>query len=138
MVDAQGARPLSNINVLEHEEGEQAILNTAEKVKVKVAVDSGAVDNVIHPKELPADARPQPNTIGKHFAGPKGEQVEKFGSCDTRLETEHGAVGCHWQLADVTRPPHSVSKAPFARVTIRWRMFSPTLPPGRTSWVSLI
>ncbi len=110
LVDAQGGRPLSNINVLEHEEGEQAILNTAEKVKVKVAVDSGAVDNVIHPKELPADASPQPNTTGKHFVGPKGEQIEKFGSCDTRLETEHGAVGCHWQLADVTRPLHSVSK----------------------------
>jgi len=40
----------------------------------------------------------------------KGDTIEKYGTCDTICETDHGMVGCHWQLADVTRPLHSVSQ----------------------------
>ncbi len=104
---AVGSKPGINC-VLEEEE--PLIANTMEKVKIQVAVDSGAVDNVIHPNCLPGDAEPTPNTTGRHFVGAQGGRIEKYGSVDTKLETEHGAIGCHWQLADVTRPLHSVAK----------------------------
>ncbi len=97
------------VGVVEYSE-ESLILSTAEKVRVKVAMDSGAVANVIHPKQLPSDATPEPNTNGKHFNGAGGDFIERFGTCMTELEGEHGSVGCDWDLADVSRALHSVSK----------------------------
>ena len=70
-------------------------------------MDSGAVDNVLHPRDLPSDAEPEPNTTGRHFVGARGD---RFGTCETKLETKLGAGGCKWQLADATRPLHSVSR----------------------------
>ena len=97
------------IGVTEFSE-ENLILSIAEKVRVKVAMDSGAVANVIHPKQLPSDAVPEPNTSGKHFNGAGGDFIERYGTCLTELEGEHGAIGCDWDLADVSRALHSVSK----------------------------
>ena len=98
-----------HVNMLIDDE-EELIAATNEKVRISVAMDSGSVDNVIHPKELPCDAEPVANTSGKHFVGANNSKIEKYGSCATKLESQHGAVGCDWQLADVTRPLHSVSK----------------------------
>ena len=92
------------------DDDEDMIASAVAKVLIRPAMDSGAVDNVIHPKELPDDAEPQPNVTGKHFRGANNTVIEKFGSCDTILESSHGLVGCGWQLADVSRPLHSVSK----------------------------
>ena len=89
---------------------EEMIAAATEQVSIKVAIDSGAVDNILNPVVLPCDAQPVPNTSGRHFVGAKGERIDKCGSCDTRLEGRHGSVGCKWQLADVTRSLHSVSK----------------------------
>ncbi len=97
------------INVI-YDEEDDLIATAVEKVKVRPAMDSGAVANVLNPKDLPSDAEPVPNTSGKHFVGAKGDTIEKYGTCDTICETDHGMVGCHWQLADVTRPLHSVSQ----------------------------
>ena len=36
--------------------------------------------------------------------------IEKFGECTTNIEGEHGRVQCRWNVADVTRPLHSVSQ----------------------------
>ncbi len=94
----------------EQEEEEPLIASAVEKVKVQVAMDSAAVDNVVHPRDLPGDAEPTPNRTGRHFVGAQGGHIEKYGSVDTKLETDLGAIGCHWQLADVTRPLHSVAK----------------------------
>jgi hypothetical protein len=95
------------INVLTEEPDQ--ILAATEKVVIRPAVDSGAVKNVIHPKELPLDAEPQPNTSGSHFVGANHARIERYGSCKTRLDGPHGSVGCDWELADVSRPLHSVS-----------------------------
>ncbi len=92
------------------EEEEELIAAATEEVTIEVAVDSGAVDNVINPDELPCDAQPTGNPTGRHFVGAKGERIEKFGTCDTMLTSQHGRVGCKWQVADVTRPLHSLSK----------------------------
>ena len=107
--DAELARSIKELNVIEDEPDEAELLATTEKVIVKVAADSGAVANVIHPKELPTNAKPRPNTTGRNFVGANSTTIERYGSCDTKLETKHGVVGCGWQLADVSRALHSIS-----------------------------
>jgi hypothetical protein len=77
-------------------------------VKVRVALDSAACDNVIDPKELPNDAEWEPNETGKHFVGANESPIERFGSCKTIMSSKHGRVGCNWQMAAVSRALHSV------------------------------
>ena len=98
-----------SINAL-YDPEEPLLAAAVEKVTVRPVMDSGSVDNVIHPRELPCDADPTPNSTGSHFVGANNSKIEKFGTCDTRLESDRGQVGCQWQLADVTRPLHSVSR----------------------------
>ncbi len=100
----------SDVNVIYDEEEDPTIAAVAERVAIRPAMDSGSVANVLHPSDLPAGAVPSPNTTGRHFAGARGGRIERFGSCETLLEGEHGAVSCNWQLADVTRPLHSVGQ----------------------------
>ncbi len=100
---------ITAINVITEEDNEGFIGSAVEKVRVRPAMDSGAVGNVLHPKDLPAGSSPVPNTTGKHFCGPKGETIEKYGTCKTICESALGKVGCDWNLADVTRPLNSVS-----------------------------
>ena len=99
----------NSINVL-YDPEEEMIGATTEIVTVRPALDSGSVDNVIHPKELPSDANTTPNNTDSHFVGANNSRIEKFGTCDTSLESKCGKVGCHWKLADVSRPLHSVSR----------------------------
>ena len=91
------------------DEMEELIGAATEVVEVEVAIDSGCVGNAIHPKQLPLDAKPTPNTSGKHYTGAGGDTIEKYGNCDTLLDGEHGEVGCNWNLANVTRALHSVA-----------------------------
>ena len=86
------------------------IAAATEAVRVRVAMDSAAVDNVIHPDELPDDVAYTPNESGKHFVGANNAHIEKFGSCQTQLNANGRRVGCEWQLADVSRALHSVAK----------------------------
>jgi len=100
------------LNVLDYEDGgedDDMIATAIESVKIKPAIDSGAVANVVHPAELPDGVEVVPNDTGTHFTGAGGGRIKRFGSCVTKLSSEHGDVGCGWQLADVTRPLHSVS-----------------------------
>ena len=83
---------------------------TAPVKKCKVASDSGAVANVIHPDMLPDGITFVPNTTGFHFVNAQGGVIEKFGSCATLMKGKHGGVGCGWQAADVARALHSVSQ----------------------------
>ena len=99
----------TSINVL-YDPEEEMVGATTEIVTVRPALDSGSVDNVIHPKELPNDANTTPNNNDSHFVGANNSRIEKFGTCDTSLESKCGKVGCHWKLADVSRPLHSVSR----------------------------
>ena len=98
------------VNMILEEADEEMLANIREKVRIRPAMDSGAVANVLHPKDLPADAEPKPNTTGRHFVGANNSKIEKYGSCVTQLESELGAIGCNLQLADVSRPLHSVSE----------------------------
>ena len=93
------------------EDGEgEGINSLRQETRIRAAMDSGSCRNVTHPKTLPAGVKVTPNTSGKHFSGAGGEVIEKFGECITNIESSHGVVGCRWNVADVTRPLHSVSQ----------------------------
>ncbi len=99
------------ISMLDHAPLYHSELLTAApaEVKIRPAMDSGAVDNVICEGDLPAgvepDGRPE-----RHFVGASNEHIECQGACDSLLSGAHGQVACKWQVADVARPLHSVSK----------------------------
>jgi hypothetical protein len=90
--------------------GDELLVAAPDAVKVKIAADTGAVDNVVMPGALPGNVHVTPNTSGRHFVGASNEHIENFGSCDTVLTSEHGEVACEWKVADVSRALHSISK----------------------------
>ena len=101
---------VKSLHCIENEVEEESLIGaTTEKVRVRVALDSGAVANVINPGSLPSDAKPTPNADDTHFVGAGGGRIRKYGTYTSKLESEHGAVGCNWQVADVIRPLHSIS-----------------------------
>ncbi len=83
------------MNMLVDEEEEELLGNIRERVRIRPAIDSGAVANVLHPKDLPADAEPKPITSGRHFVGANSSKIEKYGSCVTQLESDLGVIGCN-------------------------------------------
>ena len=105
--DMPAAGPLTLIE--DEEELEDSINACAEEIKIQVAMDSGSVDNVTNPDTIPGQTAVKPNKTGKHFVGAGGERIKKHGECITMMTGKHGKVGCRWQVADVTRPLHSVS-----------------------------
>jgi hypothetical protein len=98
------------LNLIEDDEGDTSLNALRQETRIRAAMDSGSCRNVTHPKTLPSGVKVTPNTSGKHFSGAGGEVIEKFGECMTTLEGPHGQVGCRWNVADVTRPLHSVSQ----------------------------
>ncbi len=101
---------LEALKLLEHEdEDEELIGGVQDEVKVKVAMDSGAVAPVVNPDDLPASCQVIKDTSGKDFSGAGGERIRKYGTARTVMSGKHGRVECNWQVADVTRPLHSVS-----------------------------
>ena len=95
--------------LLEEDQGE-IVAATTEIVPVQVAMDSGAVDNVVNPDDLPSSVTPSGNPSGRHFVGAHGSEIKKYGCGNTLCKGGQGDYGCKWQVADVTRPRRSVSK----------------------------
>ena len=100
----------NGLNLIEDDDGDTSLNALRQETRIRAAMDSGSCRNVTHPKTLPSGVKVTPNTSGKHFSGAGGEVIEKFGECMTTLEGPHGQVGCRWNVADVTRPLHSVSQ----------------------------
>ena len=96
--------------VIDQERDEPNMVAAVHVKRAKVASDSGAVANVIHPDMLPDNVDFTPNTSGYHFVNAQGGIIEKFGSCKTLMKGTHGDVGCGWQAADVAKALHSVSQ----------------------------
>ena len=95
--------------ILDEDDDEQLMAAT-ERVRIKPAMDSGSVANVLAPGDLPCDTEVEPNTTGKHFAGANNSRIEKYGTCRTMMHGAHGDVGCDWDVANVSRPLNSVSQ----------------------------
>ncbi len=94
-----------------YEEEDDDFMGAAEESRtVSCAIDSGAVDNVINPDELPAGVKPSGNPTGKRFTGANGSGIRRYGHANTLMKGECGDVGCRWEVADVTRALNSVSK----------------------------
>ena len=81
----------SNINCVTSDEDPVAyeyednlIANTCDTGRISVAIDSAAVDNVIHPGELPPTVQINPNHENKHFVGANNSRIENFGTCTTK------------------------------------------------------
>ena len=108
------ATRLSNAGPLmcieEADDEDQVLAAASEAVKIRVAIDSAAVDHVIHPRDLPSDVEYIPNTSGRHFVGANDAHIEKYGSCQTVLSSADTSIGCQWQMADVNRSLHSVAR----------------------------
>ena len=100
---------VSCVGTLTEPEEHGLIASAVQKVRVRVAMDSGSVANVVHPGELPPGMRPSGNPNGTRFVGANGSEIEKYGSVETLLENGEVKFGCRWQTADVTRALHSVS-----------------------------
>ena len=92
---------------------EEAVLNTTREVKMRVAADSGAVDHIANPANIPGNSKlrmPKNGQI-RFFVGAGGDPIKNHGMAKVKLRTQEGKnVGNIFQVADVTRPLHSVSK----------------------------
>ena len=98
------------MRIEEEDDDEQILAAASEAVRLRVAMDSAAVDRVINSRDLPADVEYVPNTTGRHFVGANDARIEKYGSCQTVLTSVDASVGCQWQMADVNRALHSVAR----------------------------
>jgi hypothetical protein len=109
-----GNGKLDDFCLLEEQDPSEQLLapvsEAPEKIKVTVAMDSGAAKNVVHPDDLPRGVFTTPNSTGRHFVGPAGETIVKHGTCVTAMEGPHGKLGCNWSVADVTRTLNAVSQ----------------------------
>ena len=98
------------LNLIEDDGGDTSLNALRQETRIRAAIGSGSCRNVTHPKTLLSGVEVTPSTTGKHVSGAGGEVIEKFGECMTTLGEPHGQVGCRWNVADVTRPLHSVSQ----------------------------
>ena len=91
---------------------QEVVRAVVEERKLRVAIDSGSVDNVVHPDDLPENIHIEPNAPGtKHFKGANDSHIERFGQIATILKQEgKPAIRSDWVGADVSRALHSVSK----------------------------
>ena len=99
-----------SISLLETSVRDNLIAVASEAKRIRVAMDSAAVANVINPEDLPNDVEFTPNETDDHFVGANDSVIERYGTCATILTGEQGSVGCEWDMANVTRPLHSVAK----------------------------
>ena len=67
------------------------------------------MSNVINIADLPRGCAPDA-IVERNFVGASNERTENYGVCDTILTTNEGTVACKWQVADVSRALHSISK----------------------------
>jgi len=100
------------INVVGWEDELIGEIDEPASTKVKVAMDSGCVANVIHPNHLPPRVvrSAEPNRTGRNFVGAGGDSIKFHGTCLSHMRDPRGhRVNCKWNMADVTRPLNSVS-----------------------------
>ena len=87
-----------------------------EERTVGIAMDSGAVDHVIGPKDLPPTAQITPlsgNRIGKTLVAANGEPLEMHGECCLEMEpvdNDDKTCGGSFAVTEVTRTLQSTSR----------------------------
>ena len=96
----------------EYDLGEQVLSTTEDySTEMEAAMDSGAVDNVVHPKHMPKDVQIEVNNTNQHFSDASGGVIIRHGKALVKLKDAEGnEMLCPTQVADVVRPLHSVSR----------------------------
>ncbi len=97
---------------LEYADADEEILNTEEEVEIYVAADTGAVCHVTPPKDLPRSVSVEAPPPGKvrNFVAANNTPIKNHGTAKVLLEQEDGTeIDSSFQVADVSRPLHSVS-----------------------------
>ena len=87
------------------------IMGMEEEVVICAALDSGAVEHVASPDDIPAGVMvEQPDDL-RDFVGAGGHNIKHYGKAKIMMEQEDGKelIGTV-QVADVVRPLHSVSR----------------------------
>ena len=139
-----------NINLLYDDEDEEeqpgAAMEVAaedrkpQTVRIGVALDSGATDNVIDPDDLPKGVE-LTGPIGKPFSNASGGDIQKYGKCITLLQNQDTKVGCGWTACAVSRPLQSVSKiagpedGPGAQDIMFNNKIGVVMPPGLVAMI---
>lgn len=99
------------LNTLCYNNDKGTILSTDELIiRVRAAMDSGAVDHVINPEDLPPDVVPAGAADDEHYVGANNSKIKRFGEATTSCAHKNGTFGIRWNCAAVTRPLNSVSK----------------------------
>ena len=96
------------------EDEDDHIMAAEEEVEMWVASDSGAVDHVCGPDSIPGSIILRQRSDGKktkNFISASGGSIKNHGAASVNLITEEGnVINNIFQVADVCRPLHSVSK----------------------------
>ena len=104
-------KPDDAIMPLEYQEEQEEVLVASDEVEIYVAADSGAVDHATNPGSLPGSVEVTKSAKTRNFVAANGDPINNHGEAITNLEQESGAkVQNIFQVADVSRPLHSVSK----------------------------
>ena len=100
------------IDLFEFQDSEDEILNTEEDKVIEIAIDSGCVAHCTDPDDIPCTVEVKPPPPGaKDFVGAGGHSIKRHGKAEVLLVQENGMeVSNVFQVADVTRPLHSVSE----------------------------
>ena len=112
--DIEGFENIEGINILETED--DPLMNADEDgyVMLELTGDTGAVDHVMSPDEVPGQAlKESPGSkAGRGFLGPAGERIDNLGQLELDMQTEETGQQLYatFQAADVTRALMSISK----------------------------
>ena len=113
-----------DVNLFEYEE-DMLLPVEDDEVILEITADTGAVDNVTNPKELPGFpiSESYGSRNGKHFLGAGAERIRNEGEVKLSMVPLDGGqrLGSTFQAADITRTLMSISKvcdsAPDTKVT---------------------
>ena len=110
---AKAEEILHEAMIIEHQDLPDEQIMTAEETirKIRVAIDSGAVDHIAHPTSLPGEIRLMKDGTLRNFVSASGDSIRNHGKAAVKLRTKEGnIIGNVFQVAEVCRPLHSVSR----------------------------
>jgi hypothetical protein len=98
----------------DNDENDEAVYAAGETVEVWVAMDSGSVDHVAGPNDLPRDATVRPAEgvrAGRNYTAANGTAMANYGEVDVVMEDDDGnEANGSYAVTDATRLLHSTSR----------------------------
>ena len=96
----------------EDDDNDEEVLNAEDEKEIECALDSGYVKHCVTQSNIPATIEVVPPPSGtKDFVGAGGHSIRRHGKAQVVLIPEEGeAMGSVVEVADITRPLHSVGQ----------------------------